>query len=162
MSYPNIYDVEHETNMRKVYLEKRSSADCKSGEESQAKHETKSIGNISEKILDLNDIDVFLQREMENCNYLFSDFFTLDTDRSELSNTTKLSNSNEKTSIPKASKEELKITPTISCRLSTSNFDCSNEAQISSSKGKRNSYYCQHSGCSKKYTKLSHLKVNLF
>ena len=128
-------NLDQQTNMRKVYLEKRSSKDCDFVEESQVKQETISDGNISDKILELDDIDVFLQREMENFDTCFSDFFTLDMessdlnriDSSDLNKSPNISRSKERSSIPKDSIEELKNT--LESSLSSTNSN-SNDADL--------------------------------
>jgi len=68
------------SNMRKVFLEKRSVAKCESEEDNE---DTTGLSNISEDMIDLTDLDIFLQMEMLQVDTSFRDF-TINLENSEM------------------------------------------------------------------------------
>ena len=214
--------------MRKVYLEKRPTDECDTSNTIDIIDTVDTINTIDE----LSDIDLFLNRELENYNNYTEEFFTKDLSTSHVEQGNS-SLSEGRVSVIKSSQYELrtKLTQSLSIsapydntfdaftiqqtsehissdldysspyflenssstsndqvtspdtpstsRLpgnisapatspssspSTSSSSSSKKAKskLQSSETERKVYPCEHSGCGKKYTKLSHLKVSFF
>ena len=224
-SFTMFSDCLKETKMRKIYLEKRSTDDCDSND---------SIDTIDtiDTFDELNDIDMFLHRELENYNNYTTEFFTQDLNiiHLEVGNS---SLSEGRASVIRSSKDHLETqltqcpstsaprdnsfdgfdiqqisehsssdldpsslyflentsstyndqepspntpsTSTLPVNISDHVIAHSSSPSTSSSSSSkklkskfqssvtgRKVFPCEHSGCGKKYTKLSHLKVSFF